>query len=65
MFGPHLFYPSSDPYELVLFNLRDPDACKSLHRQRAEWQERGDIEALDEVHFIVVFRPGAALREAA
>jgi hypothetical protein len=54
---PSKIIPLSEPYELVLFDLRDRDACKSLHRQRAAWQECGDIEALDEDHFILVVHP--------
>jgi hypothetical protein len=61
----HRIIPDSEPYELVLFDLRDPEACKSLHKQRAVWQERSDIEALDEDHFVLIIRPGAAVREAA
>jgi hypothetical protein len=58
-------YPNSEPYELVLFNLLDPDACKSLHGHRAAWQECSDIAALDEDHFILVIWPGAAVGETA
>jgi hypothetical protein len=61
----HRIIPDSEPYELVLFDLRDLKACKFLHKQRAVWQERGDIEALDEDHFALIIRPGAAVRGAA
>jgi hypothetical protein len=51
-------YPNNEPYEIVVFDLLDAGACESLHRQRAAWQERCDIEALDENHFILIVRPG-------
>ncbi len=58
-------YPNSTPYELIEFDLRDLEACNSLHRQRGAWQERSSIEALDEDHFALIIRPGALVQEAA
>jgi hypothetical protein len=49
----------------VLYDLRCPEACQHLHEQRATWQERGDIEVLDENHFVLLIRPGITLWEAA
>jgi hypothetical protein len=62
---PHRIIPDSEPYELVLFDLRDLEVCTSLHKQRAVWQERSDIEALDEDHLVLIIRPDAPFREAA
>jgi hypothetical protein len=45
----------------VLYDLRDPDACKHLHEQRAIWQERSDIKVLDEDHFVLVVWPGVLI----
>jgi hypothetical protein len=49
---------------VVIFDLRDPDAVARLRRERAAWQERSDIEALDEDHFALVIKPGGAWRLA-
>ena len=62
---PTRLYPNSEPYDLVLFDLRDLEACNSLHKRRAAWQNRSDIEALDEDHFVLLVRPGVSLWEAA
>jgi hypothetical protein len=62
---PHKLYPNSEPYELVSFDLRDLNACRSLHGHQAAWQEHSDIEALDEDHFVLIIRPGAGAQEAA
>jgi hypothetical protein len=58
-------YPSSEAYELAIFDLRIPGTAKRLHRERAAWQECGDLEALDEDHFLLIARPGGARRLAA
>ncbi len=50
---------------MVLFDLRIPGVAERLHRERAAWQERGDIEALDQNHFVLIVRPGTPVREAA
>jgi hypothetical protein len=36
-----------------------------MHSERAAWQERSDIEALDEDHFVLILRPGGRARPAA
>lgn len=55
---------------LVVYDLRDPDACSDLHAQRAVWQVCSEIEALDDDHFLLIVRPGGTIsgeggREAA
>lgn len=45
---------------LVVYDLRDPKACRDLHTQRAAWQGCSDIAALDEGHFVLIIRPGGA-----
>ncbi len=58
MIRPRSVYPNREAYELVIFDVRIPDVAERLHRERAAWQEHGDIEALDEDHFVLVVRPG-------
>jgi hypothetical protein len=60
----HPSYQSNPECLVVLFDLRSPNAVEELHRGRAIWQEDSDIEALDEDHFVLVVRPGAARRLA-
>jgi hypothetical protein len=50
---------------IMLFDVRQPEAAESLHRQRAAWAEYSDIEALDEDHFVLIVRPGWASEAAA
>ena len=57
--------PNSGESTLVLFDLRIPGVADRLHRERAAWQERSDIEALDGDHFVLIVRPGISSREAA
>jgi hypothetical protein len=45
---------------LVIFDVRIPGVAASLHRDRAAWGERSDIEALDEDHYVLLVRPGGA-----
>jgi hypothetical protein len=62
MTRPRSVYPNREAYELVIFDVRIPDVAELLHRERAAWQEHGDIEALDEGHFVLVVRPGGLRR---
>lgn len=48
------------PDELVVFDVRSPGVAACLHRERAAWGECGDIEALDENHYVLLVRPGGA-----
>ena len=59
------FYFNDAEYLVVLHDLRDPEAVEALHRARAVWQERSDIEALDHDHLLLIVRPGGALEIAA
>jgi hypothetical protein len=59
------FYPEVETEVRILFDLRIPGSAERIHHQRALWQERSDIEALDEDHFILVIRPDAAVQGAA
>jgi hypothetical protein len=65
MIAPRPSYQNDPECLITLFDLRQPEAVEQLHRGRAIWQEDSDIEALDEDHFILVVRPGAARRLAA
>jgi hypothetical protein len=51
------FYPEGETEVRMLFDLRTPGSAELLHRGRAVWQERSDIEALDEDHFVLIIRP--------
>ena len=62
MIAPKLVYPKPTERLVVLYDVRIPGAAERLHRERASWAEHGDIEALDEVHFILFVRPGGARR---
>ena len=63
MIRPRSVYPHNrEAYELVIFDVRIPDVAERLHRELAAWQEHGDIEALDEGHFVLVVRPGGVRR---
>jgi hypothetical protein len=54
------FYPDPQTELWTLFDLRIPGTADRLHRERAAWQEWGDLEALDEDHFVLIVRPGGA-----
>jgi hypothetical protein len=57
MIRPRSVYPNNrGAYELVIFDVRIPHVAERLHHERAAWQERGDIEALDEGHFVLIVR---------
>jgi hypothetical protein len=53
---PPEVYPNRGTYSLTIYDLRVPQSVTCLHRERAIWQERSQIEALDEDHFILVVR---------
>ncbi len=55
-FAPHQAYHSSEQYRLSIFDVRIPGAAERLHRERAKWQERSDLEALDEAHLALIVR---------
>jgi hypothetical protein len=58
MIRPRPVYPNREAYELVIFDVRIPHIAERLHHERAAWQERGDIEALDENHFVLIVHAG-------
>jgi len=55
-FAPHQTYHSNEEYQLTIFDVRIPEAADRLHRERAYWRERGDLEAIDEAHFVLAVR---------
>lgn len=58
MFAPKCeFYSRSETDVRILFDLRIAGSAERLHRERSVWQERSDIEALDEDHFVLIIRP--------
>lgn len=63
--APQQLYLSDPECIIVLFDLRDPEAVKQLHRERWAWRELSDIEALSEDCFALILRPGGAQRLAA
>jgi hypothetical protein len=54
-------YPERKLYELSIYDIHIPGIAERLHRERAAWQGRSDIKALDENHFALTVRPGGAL----
>lgn len=52
-------YPNKGTYSLTIYDLRVPQSARCLHRERARLQERSDIEALDEDHFVLVVDPAS------
>jgi len=65
MIRPRSVYPNREAYELVIFDVRIPDVAERFHRERAAWRERGDIEAVDENHFVFIVHAGGVRRWAA
>jgi hypothetical protein len=64
MIAPETVYLNDPEFLLVVFDLREPGAAESLHQQRAVLAGFADIEALDEDHFALIFRPGWLLEQA-
>ena len=54
------FYCVNETEVWVLFDVRIAGAAKQLHRERCAWQENADIKSVDEDHFVLIIRPGAA-----
>ena len=55
-------YPRSKSSILIMFDVRIPRIANRLHRLRAIFQEYSDIEAVDQDHYLLIIRPGAARR---
>lgn len=53
-------YRNTTEGTLVIYDVRIPGAAERFHSERAAWGEFGDIEALDEHHYILMVRPGGA-----
>ena len=60
--APWKVYAKATKTLRVLFDLGDPEARETLHRQRAAWGECSDIEAVDEDYAILIVRPGGVQR---
>ncbi len=45
----------------VLYDLTDPEACETLHKQRAVWREFSDLAPFGPDHMVLLLFPGAAL----
>jgi len=54
---PPKVYPNKETYSLTIYDLRTPESAGALHRERAIWQERSEIEALDPDHFVLIISP--------
>jgi hypothetical protein len=65
MLSPETLYPTDPECLLVVFDVRESQTTAALHSQRAAWAEHSDIEALDEVHFVLIVRPGWVSEKAA
>ncbi len=65
MLRPRRVYASEGFYQLVIFDVRLPGVAQSLHRQRAAFGEYGDVESLDQDHFVLIVYPGSARRSVA
>ena len=61
MIATNTSIPHNGPYELIVYDLRIPASAERLHRERATAAEYGDIEALDENHYVLIVHPGAAV----
>ncbi len=61
MLTPPEVYPSKGTYALTIYDLRVPQSVRCLQRERAIWQERSEIVALDEDRFVLVVRPATGL----
>lgn len=53
-------YPTQTEGIVILYDVRLPGAADRLHEGRAAWQECGDVEALDQNHYVLIIRPGGA-----
>jgi hypothetical protein len=60
MIAPKQVYPKPTERVVILYDARVPGAADRFHEERAAWQEYGDVEALDEHHYVLVVRPGGA-----
>ncbi len=54
MIAPRRSIQDIHPYTLVIFDVRIPGVANRLHQKRAELQESGEIEALDQNHYVLI-----------
>ena len=54
-------YRGTEQRTLTVFDVRIPGTAERLHRERAAWAGSGDIEALDQNHYVLIARPGGAM----
>lgn len=54
---------SSLPYELVVFDMREPATAQCLSSQRAAWQRSATVEPLDPDHVALIVRAGGAIQK--
>jgi hypothetical protein len=58
--------PASDtdrrPYELVVFDTREPGITEHLSSQRAAWRKSATVESLDPDHAALIVRAGGAVQ---
>jgi len=64
-FAPNEANQRSGEVTLIIFDVRCAKAVERLHREQAAWQADANIEGLDEDHFVLVVRPGGAVRRLA
>ena len=61
MLKPREPYRDIAVLSLTIYDLQDPVAVSCLHAERTRWQGLSDIEALDQLHFVlVVYRNATA-----
>jgi hypothetical protein len=61
MIRPRTIYTQDPECILVLVNLREPEACDFVHRQRGIWQAYSDLAGFGPDHMILILFPGGAL----
>jgi hypothetical protein len=59
-FAPETLYSKAPDYIVVLFDVRIPGVAERLHSECTAYREYGDIEALDQNHYVLIVRPGGA-----
>lgn len=55
-------YPNAPSCLIEVFDVRILGAAERLHSERAAWGECGDIETLDQDHYVLIVHPGGAQR---
>jgi hypothetical protein len=60
MITPKKVDPKPTESIVILYDVRLPGAADRLHEGRAAWRECGDVEALDQNHYVLIIRSGEA-----